>query len=258
MDRMLGHYWERLQTAERRVRRSFGRDISTPAARRWAKLHYHLFDHAFLRTFWTNFWPVAPDVWRSNQPTHARFEKYAGMGIKTVVNLRGEDKFSYYLFEAESCAALGLTLVDAKLWARSAAPRKKIVAVIDALRAAQKPLMFHCKSGADRAGFVAAMYQMVFEDMPVQTARKQLGLKFIHLSFTSTGVQDYILDVYEARQSMGEIGFEAWIRTEYLARLMNQGYQSRNTPSETAQALVEFALSGEPAPPEPRREGMTP
>ena len=105
---MLPKLWSRLDKAERRVRRSFGTDITDPSARRWSRFHYHVFDHAFLRTFWTNFWQVAPGVWRSNQPTHARFEKYAAMGIRTVVNLRGEEKRAHYLFEEESCRKLGL------------------------------------------------------------------------------------------------------------------------------------------------------
>ncbi|WGW03716.1 fused DSP-PTPase phosphatase/NAD kinase-like protein [Tropicibacter oceani] len=235
---MLRKLWTQLEDAERKFRRSWGKDISTPSARRWAKLHYHLFDHAFLRILWTNFWPVAPGVWRSNQPTHARFEKYAAMGIKTVVNLRGEDKHAHYLLEQESCEALGLTLVNAKLWAREAAPSRRILAVIDALRKAEKPMMFHCKSGADRAGFVAATYLLVFEGASIQEAKKQLGLKYIHLDFTATGVQDYILDIYEARLVLGPIGFEDWIRDEYKAKPIQEAWDGRRPAADIAQELM--------------------
>lgn len=235
---MLAKLWNRLDHAERKLRRSFGTDISTPAARRRAKLHYHLFDHAFLRVFWTNFFQIAPGVYRSNQPTHRRFGRYAAMGIKTVVNLRGEDRFAHYLFEKESVEALGMTLVNAKLWAREAAPRKRIVAVIDALRAAEKPMMFHCKSGADRAGFVAAMYLLVFEGASIEAAKKQLSLRYIHLDFTKTGVQDYILRVFEARQQLGEIGFEHWIRTEYHAKTIQPAWEARRPEIDCARELM--------------------
>ncbi len=238
MERMLGRIWTKVEDAERRLRHSFGKDITDPKARRWSMLHYHLFDHAFLRAVWTNFWLVAPGVYRSNQPTHARFERYAEMGIKTVINLRGEDKHAHYLFEKESCDALGLTLVNAKLWAREAAPRVRIEAVIEALREAERPVMFHCKSGADRAGFVAAMYLMVFEGASVEEARKQLGLKYIHFDFTKTGVQDYILDVYEARLVKGEIGFEDWINREYRAKVIQAGWDRRRPALEIAEALM--------------------
>ncbi|MFP7673882.1 tyrosine-protein phosphatase [Marivita sp. S0852] len=237
---MLGRLWTKIEDAERKLRRSFGKDITTPRARRWSKFHYHFFDHAFLRMFWTNFFEIAPGVYRSNQPTHARFEKYKAMGIKTVINLRGEDKHAHYLFEKETCDALGLTLLNAKLQARHAVSRKKIVHVIDTLRQAEKPFVFHCKSGADRAGFVAALYLMVFEDQPVDVARKMLSLKYIHLDFTATGVQDYILDVYAARVARCPIGFEDWIRTEYDGKAIQAGFDSK-TPADKftfAPALV--------------------
>lgn len=235
---MLSKILARLDAAERRLRYSFGDDIATPWGRFWSKVHYHIFDHAFLRVFWTNFWPVAPGVYRSNQPTHARFQRMKDMGIKTVINLRGTDRRAHYLFEEESCRKLGLTLVNCKLHARRARPAVQFLEIIDALRTTEKPLVFHCKSGADRAGIVAAMYKLVFEGASVAEARKQLGLKYLHLKFTRTGVQDYILDVYEARQTQGSIGFEDWLKTEYDHDAMNEAYFARRPAAELARALA--------------------
>lgn len=251
---MLAKLLETLDRAERKFRYSFGMDITDPKQRRLSRLHYHLFDHAFLRVLWTNFFQVAPGVYRSNQPTHARFERYAAMGIKTVVNLRGEDKRAHYLFEQESVEQLGMTLVNAKLWARNAAPRKAILNVIDTLRQAQKPMMFHCKSGADRAGFVAAMYLLVFENAPLEEAQKQLGIKYIHLDFTKTGIQDYILRVYGKRLELAQqagsaapwIGFEDWIRNEYRSGVLQDGWDNRRPEDEVAALL--FADRRDPEP----------
>ncbi len=231
---MIGNILSWLDRSERRLRRSFGKDISTPAARRWARLHYHVFDHAFLRTFWTNFFQIAPGVYRSNQPTHGRFVKYKQLGIKTVINLRGEDAYAHYLFEKESCRALGLTLINTKLWARQTAKAERILEVIDAMRRAEKPFVFHCKSGADRAGFAAAVYLIVFEKIPPEEARRQLGLKYIHLKFTKTGVQDYLLRVYQARNAREPIDFETWIRTEYDHKKVQAGFDSRQPPETLA------------------------
>ncbi|MBE9635235.1 fused DSP-PTPase phosphatase/NAD kinase-like protein [Salipiger mangrovisoli] len=231
---MLTKFWDKIETAERRFRRSFGKDISTPRARMLSKLHYNVFDHAFLRLFWHNFWQIAPGVWRSNQPTHARFEKYAKMGIKTVITLRGEEKYSHYLFEKESCEALGLTLLHAKLWARMAPSAERILHLIDTMRSAEKPMMFHCKSGADRAGFASAVYLMVFEGVPVEQARKQMGLKYAHLEFTKTGIQGYILDTYAARNRRAPISFEDWVRTEYSSKTVQAGFDAKRPPEDLA------------------------
>ena len=157
------------------------------------------------------------------------------MGIKTIVNLRGPDKFSFYLFERELCEELGLTMVDAKLWARHASGRRRILSAIESIRAAEKPLVFHCKSGADRTGLMGAIYLLVFENATIAEARKQLGLRYLHLKFTKTGIQDYILDVFEARQAQGQIGFEDWIRTEYDAERMQAGFDAGDPPAALAQ-----------------------
>ena len=131
-----------------------------------------------------------------------------------------------------------MTLVDADLWAREAAPRKRLIGVIDALRAAERPMMFHCKSGADRAGFVAAMYLLIFEHAPIAEAKKQLSIRYMHLDFTKTGVQDYVLRVFEARQGLGEIGFEDWIRTEYRAKAIQPAWEARRPEIDCAREMM--------------------
>lgn len=227
---MLRSLWTRIEDRERRLRRSFGKDIETPRGRFWSKVHYNLFDHAFLRSFWHNFFEIAPGVYRSNQPTHRRFVRYKDMGIRTVINLRGEDKHAHYLFEKESLEALGIRLVNAKLWARQAPSAKRILAVIDAMREAEKPLLFHCKSGADRAGFASAVYLMVFEGVPVREARKMLSLKYIHLKFTATGIQDYILRAYQAHNDAAPLPFEDWVREHYDSKPIQAGFDAGTPP----------------------------
>lgn len=238
---MLKAIWTWLDESERRVRRSFGKDISTPWGRFVGHVHYHVFDHAFLRIFWTNFEEIAPGVYRSNHPTHRRLKKYRDMGIKSVLSLRGEEKFAHWLFEKESCETLGLKLHTAKLWARHAAKPSKIANVLDEIRKIERPFVFHCKSGADRAGFVAAMYLMVFEGQSVQEARRMLSFKYLHMKHTKTGVQDYILDVYEARTAEDPIGFEDWLRTEYRGARTNEAWENRRSPESTAKMLRDRA-----------------
>lgn len=124
---------------------------------------------------------------------------------------------------------------------RGVPPRRyRIVHVIDVLREAEKPFVFHCKSGADRAGFVSALYLLVFENKPIEEARKMLSLKYAHLDFTATGVQDYILDVYAARNARQPIGFEEWIRSEYDATTIQAGWDGR-VPADSLHLPQELA-----------------
>lgn len=206
---------KRISDWERGLRAYYNTDLSTPENRRRAHIYNLWFDHAVLRKVWTNFFPVAPGVYRSNQPTHERFVKLKAMGIKSILNLRGAGGAAHYLVEEESCRELGLNLVNVTFHARHAAPREDILKVIDAFRTIEKPFVMHCKSGADRAGFASAIYLIVIEGRPISEARKMLTAKYIHFRWTKTGVLDYILDLYEARQAETGISFEEWVRTEY-------------------------------------------
>lgn len=221
---------KRISDWERDLRAHYNSDLSTPENRRRVRIYNLWFDHAILRTVWTNFYRIAEGVYRSNHPTHARFVKMKAMGIKSVLNLRGSFGAAHYLVEQESCQTLGLDLVSINLQARHAPPGEEILDMIDAFRKMQKPLVMHCKSGADRAGFAAALYLLVIEKRPMSEARKQLSIKYLHLKFSKTGVLDHILDVYEARNARERIDFEDWVREEYEFMAMQADYLSKNKP----------------------------
>ena len=176
-------------------------DLSTPENRRKARIHFDWFDHGILRRRWTNFFEIAPGVYRSNQPDHKRFEMMKKMGIHTVLNLRGVTESSYYLFEKESCDQLGLKLISTRLFARKAASHEELRDLISIFRDIERPLVIHCKSGADRAGLASAIWLMVMENRPVEDAQKMLSVKYVHLKFIKTGVLDYFLESYRAVSS---------------------------------------------------------
>jgi protein tyrosine/serine phosphatase len=217
----------RLQQWERNLRSSYNVDLSTPENRRRAQIYYLWFDHAILRTFWTNFSEIAPGVFRSNQPTHRRLAAMRERGIKTVLNLRGASDGVPYLIERDSCRQLGLTLVDCNLQARHAPPRADLQEVIARFRDIEKPFVMHCKSGADRASFASAIYLMVIEGRSVEEARRMMSIRYIHLRWTRTGILDFILDQYAARQAETGVGFEDWIATEYDHMALQRAYEAQ-------------------------------
>lgn len=221
---------KRIVDWEQRLRASYNTDLSTPENRRRAHIYNLWFDHAILRKVWTNFFEVAPGVYRSNQPTHERFIKLKAMGIRTILNLRGAAGAAHYLVEEESCRKLGLTLVNCTLHARYAAPRDDILAVIEAFRTIEKPFVMHCKSGADRAGFASVLYLHVIEGKPLSEARKMLSAKYLHLSWSRTGILGFIFDSYEARNAESPISFEDWVATEYDNTKMQADYEATHNP----------------------------
>jgi protein tyrosine phosphatase (PTP) superfamily phosphohydrolase (DUF442 family) len=216
-----------LRKRERVFRTSFGRDITDPKERKKSLMHFNWLDHGILRKHWHNFAQVAPGVYRANHPDHVRFKAYAALGIKTVVNLRGFAQQPHYLFEVESCNALGLTLVDIAMSARNAPSLKALRKLLASFDTMERPILIHCKSGADRTGLAAALYLMVVEGQPLDVVRKQLSFRFLHIRRTSTGILDHFLDTYGARNATSPIPIEHWIKTEYDPEALTQSFAAK-------------------------------
>jgi len=221
---------ERLNTAlrrfEARLRDRYGSDISTPAARRAAWWHFQLIDHAFLRVFWTNLDTVAEGVYRSNQPSPARLERYRDMGIRTVINLRGAARSSPILFEAEACARLGLRFVSVEGFSARRLPELAAIRALEALfRSLPRPFVMHCKSGSDRAGLASALYLLLIEGRPAAEAARQLHWRYIHLKRTDTGVLDHMLRVYAREGEARGIAFTDWLEAGYDPAAITRSFE---------------------------------
>ena len=214
MGKVVGSLWARLRSSTARGSTARGWSLADPAPRRRAALHYQIADHAILRHRWTNMDQVAPGVWRSNHPTHARLRALKAIGTRTILNLRGPKETPAFLFERESCEALDLRLVSVSLHARRAPKRAELLTLLDAFRTVERPFLMHCKSGADRAGFASAPY-LLAHGATVAEARRQLSWRYLHVRASRTGVLDDLLDRFAARQAEGAIGIEAWDRGEY-------------------------------------------
>jgi len=244
---MLKKSYDYIKMLDSKLRRAFGKDLETPSGRFWARIHYHLFDHAFLRVFWTNHKEIAPGVFRSNQPTEWRFISYHAKGLRSVLNLRGWDVYAHYQYEERICRKLGMRLENIKLNARNAPQSEDINAIVDCLGKMEKPLLFHCKSGADRAGLVSAIYLMVYEGVSVQEAMKQLSFRHVHVDFTATGVLDYFLWTFEERLNLGNIAFLDWVNSEYDPETLQEAFEKRRPLAETLESMRQANLAA-PAP----------
>ncbi|MEI4487029.1 sulfur transferase domain-containing protein [Frigidibacter sp. MR17.14] len=190
-------------------------DLSAPWGRVRARLHMSLKDHGILRALWANDHQVCPGVWRANQPSPERMRSWKARGIRTVLNLRGDRPESYWLLEAEAAEALGLDLVDVSLRARKLPTRERLLELEAVFRRVETPLVMHCKSGADRTGFAAALWLIMIEDRPVIEAMRELHWRFLHFRNGPTGVLDQFLRSYAAAEAATGIAFMDWVREVY-------------------------------------------
>ncbi|OYW61412.1 MAG: hypothetical protein B7Z10_05755 [Rhodobacterales bacterium 32-66-7] len=222
---MIRHLHQRLKSWQDELGRRYGSDISSPAARRAAAWHFQLSDHAFLRVWWTNLAEIAPGVWRSNQPSPKRLARHARDGIKTIINLRGAPKESFWLFEDEACRAQGLALHTIRLSARAAPARDSLLELHRLFTTVPRPMLFHCKSGADRTGLAAALYLIWVENRPLAEAQRQLSLRYLHVAQSATGILDHFLRLY-AREGEGRgISLLDWITNDYDPAALTLSYQ---------------------------------
>ncbi|MFC7702807.1 beta-lactamase hydrolase domain-containing protein [Plastorhodobacter daqingensis] len=219
---------KRFSAATRLFRETWGTDISSARARRRAWWDFQLMDHAFLRRWWSNSAEIAPGVWRSNQPSPQRIARYARAGIRSVLNLRGPGRHSHYLFEKEACEAAGITLVDRRLYAAELPSRDELLALFQAFDAIEKPFVMHCKSGADRSGFGAALY-LIDTGTPVSEARRQLHWKHLHFKRDATGILDFFLESYAAAQAQSGTSLRDWIARDYDPEALTRAYRAGRT-----------------------------
>ncbi len=206
---------QRFRAWQTRRNSSYGTDISTPEARREARRHANRVDHAWLRRIWRNTHPLGAHAWRSNQPSPERIAEFADMGVRTILNLRGPSAFAVYLFEQEACAAHGITLIDFEIEAYSLDEPARYLALLDLFERAEKPLVMHCKSGADRSGLAAAFYLIDQEGVPPREAMGQLALKYAHRKRSRAGILDALLAAYARDHERQPIGLRDWLATRY-------------------------------------------
>lgn len=209
--------FRQLNNLERRWRDHY--NVAPVDAETWrrARIYNAWFDHAVLRTVWTNQAEIAPGVFRSNHPTKARLKTLKESGLRTVISLRGGVNSAHTATERLWCEELGLTLRMVSMSDKIAPQPATLLQLIETFRQAETPMLIHCKAGADRAGLAFAVYLLAMAGAPLAEARRMLSWRFLHLRSSQAGVLDKVLDAYETHK---DLPFEAWVKTRYDAKAL--------------------------------------
>lgn len=232
---------EALKHARRRARREklrahYEQPLTTFGRRLTAWLSMLFVDHGVFRLFYLNRHRVGRHAFRSAQPAPHHIRRMARNGVKTVINLRGGREFGSYPLEREACAAHGVAFEEVVLRSREAPTVETIESVKELLDRIERPVLFHCKSGADRAGLMAALYLLLCEDATPQEAQAQLALRYGHFRESRTGVLDAVIDAYAeaeaAARARGEtLDFMDWVRRDYDRDAVTRSFKEESWAS---------------------------
>ena len=108
-------------------------------------------------------------------------------GIRAILNLRGAHPGeAWYDDEVAVSQALGVAHFDYGLSAHRFVTDGQIADLLGIIRRAPKPLLVHCKSGADRTGLVSALYRFAVEGQTAKDADRQLTLIYGHFPYLTS------------------------------------------------------------------------
>ena len=189
--------------------------LDTVWKRTLAYLDLVFVDHGFFRAIYQGFYEVAPGVYRSNQPAPPHFNRLERKGIKTIINLRGVRDCGSYVLEREQCARRGMTLIDFPIGSREGPSKERLHKARELFETIEYPVLMHCKSGADRAGFMSAYFLFVHKKAPLNVALKQLHWTYGHFKQSKTGILDFFYEDYREENEAQPLGFFDWIDEKY-------------------------------------------
>ena len=207
-------------------------NLNNPKDRKQAYRDLTWGDHGFLRARFANRHDIGGGMYRENQPSPKRIALLAEEGIKTILNLRAESPKGFYLLEEEACQKHGIKLVNFRVYSRDVHTREKIRAAKALFPTLEYPVMMHCKSGADRTGFMGVLYRHFHMGDSIEQAMEQLSFKYLHIKEGKTGMLDFFFNDYlkyaaQEKEAGRDAEFIDWVETVYepadvKARFMEQ------------------------------------
>ncbi len=106
-----------------------------------------------------NFHKVNGDLYRSAQLFRYNLPYYLEHhGIRSIINLRGAADADWYRDERRIARELGVRHVDFGISDRQVLSLEKMNELVQLMHQLPKPLLIHCKAGADRTSLAAALY----------------------------------------------------------------------------------------------------
>jgi tyrosine-protein phosphatase SIW14 len=145
-----------------------------------------------------NFYSVNPNLYRGAQPTEEGVKDLAKMGVKTIINLRGDEERA----QKEEIWAKnnGIKFINVNLSNWFKPKTSDIESIIKDINTTEnQPVFVHCQRGADRTGTVIAIYRITHDNW---TGKQSIDeAKKFNFGWWQFWMKDYINDYYKDFQA---------------------------------------------------------
>lgn len=155
-----------------------------------------------------NFHEIDPGkFYRSAQLAKDEFDELVrDYKVKTVINLRGSQPGEWW-FDDEKAALerLGVRLINFGFSTEQLQTKDDWLEYIETLKSAERPILVHCRSGADRTGEATAVYMIDYMHASREQALEQVSAKYLHMTMLQPAKRLFVAN-YEGAD---------WLRTKY-------------------------------------------
>ncbi len=111
--------------------------------------------------------------------------------IKSIINLLGHHPDqAWYREEIKVSQEKNVKHYDVSLAPARQPTEDEVRNLVEIFRNAPRPVLIHCKAGADRSGLAAAIWKVVINKEPKSEAMKQLSIWYGHLPVGRTTAMD--------------------------------------------------------------------
>lgn len=140
-----------------------------------------------------NFGKVNEGLFRGAQPKNEQFLELKEIGVRTVVDLRGDDDRAKAEEAAVTSAGMKFINISLNNWTRP--DKSKIDEIVKLLlKPENQPVFVHCKRGSDRTGIVIAVYRMTQDGWDAKRANEEA--KSFGFGWWQFWMKDFINDYY--------------------------------------------------------------
>lgn len=159
-----------------------------------------------LHFFYFNLHTIVPgQAYRSSQPSKSELEKIVNQDhIRSILKFNRASESSWSQDEFATAKNLGIKMFYIPIGVSELPSRPDMIQIIQALDHAPRPLLVHCKTGADRTGFASVLLAMQAGESFQQAKNDQLRLAYGHVGHIGEDVADVLTQYDQDRAAEGK------------------------------------------------------